>query len=125
MLKRNFYVFLATLVMISILASCGPLGTQLKDVVDMTPKEKASWMIGVYNTEAEDYKRQVARPGLTEPEKDTLRKKKTALTQAWNAIAVYDSFVQSGVNPSKEVEMKAMGMIDALVMIVLPYTDPG
>ena len=81
---------------------------------DMTPKQKATMMMGAYNTLYDNYKFQVAQPNLTEEQKGILKGKKEILTNVWPLIALYDSTVSVGNVPPAELEVQILNMIDQL-----------
>lgn len=96
-----------------------------KSLSEMNPKERATWMMGIYNSQARDYKAMVARPDLTNEQKDTLRKKKAVLSQVWPLIKTYTAYVDSGATPTKDVEDQIITLINDLTALAIPVVTEG
>ena len=79
-----------------------------------TPKEKAVWMMGIYNRQFDDYEAMVARPDLTDAQKDILRQKKKVLVEVKPLIAAYDGYVQQGAAPSPQLEAQITDLLNQL-----------
>ena len=76
----------------------------VKTLDEMTPMEKAVWMLSVYNAQYEDYKFQAARVDLDEERKAVLRVKKKILTEVYPLISVYSGYAGSGIIPAIDLE---------------------
>ena len=98
-------------------------GQGIKLLSEMEPKEKATWMLSVYNSQAKDYKRMVQRPDLTNDQKAMLRNKKDIAKKLWPLINTYRTYVNSGAVPTREVEDQIVGLINDLTVLVLPYVS--
>lgn len=121
MLQRKArWVFIFFVVL---LAACATSG--LKSFDDMTHKERATWMMGVYNSQARDYKALVARSDLTNSQKEALRYRKELLTQLWPLINTYTVYVDSGAVPTKEVEDAIIRIINEMSATTLPLLEGG
>jgi hypothetical protein len=84
---------------------------------DMTPKEKATWLMAAYNREYDRYLAQAANPaGLSEDMKTVLRAKKQAMIVAWPLVRAYVEMVDQGV-VSVQTEEAALKAIEALLGI--------
>jgi len=81
----------------------------------LTPKGKAAFAMSIYNTEYENYKADVAKPGLTKKEVKFLRKKKEILTKIYPVIQMYANYVQSGMVPPEEVEEQLINLLSLLM----------
>jgi len=79
-----------------------------------TPKEKAVWMMGIYNRQFDDYQSMVGRPDLTDAQKQILGQKKKTLVEAKPLIAAYDGYVQQGSVPSPELEAQITDLLNQL-----------
>lgn len=126
--RRNLMivVFLSLALMLAVSFSCIPQagkGQGIKPLSEMTPKEKATWMMSVYSAQAEDYKRMVKRPDLTNAQKAILRNKKDVAKKVWPLINTYRTYVNSGAVPTREVEDEIIGLINDLTVLVLPYVS--
>lgn len=126
--KRNLMivVFLCLAVMLAISFSCIPQagkGQGIKPLSEMTPKEKATWMMSVYSAQAEDYKRMVKRSDLTNAQKAILRNKKDVAKRVWPLINTYRTYVNAGAVPTREVEDEIIGLINDLTVLILPYVS--
>lgn len=124
--KQTFVVMfiLSILLMAAITISCIPQAGKeagVKPLAEMTPKEKATWMMGVYNAQAADYKRMVVRTDLTDDQKDILRQKKVIAVQVWPLINTYRTYVNAGAVPIREVEDQIIALINDLTVLVLPH----
>lgn len=93
----------------------------VKPLSEMTPKEKATWMMGVYNAQAADYKAMVVRTDLTDDQKVVLRQKKEIAVQVWPLINTYRTYVNAGAVPTREVEDQIIALINDLTVLVLPH----
>ena len=84
---------------------------------DMTPKQKAVWMMSVYNAQYADYQAKAAHPEtLTEDQVRILRVKKDALKVAWPLIKTFNVLVDTGA-PSGVVESRALEAVMAILEI--------
>lgn len=123
--RRNIMivVFLSLAVMLAVSFSCIPQagkGQGMKPLSEMTPKEKATWMMNVYSAQAEDYKSMIKRPDLTNEQKAILRNKKDVAEKVWPLINTYRTYVNSGAVPTREVEGEIIELINDLTVLVLP-----
>jgi hypothetical protein len=105
-MKRKFPAFfLIGLVSIFLLAACAP---GQKPISQMSPKEKAAWMMGTYNAQYDDYLAMATQPGLTDAQKEVLKAKKKILQEVWDPIKLYAFYVDQGGVPSPELEAQIM-----------------
>ena len=109
---RRLQVSLVLVVAVLFLIGC-PQG--MKSLDEMTPQEKAVWMLSVYNAQYDDYLFQVDKPDLTEDDKKILREKKEILKEVYPLIELYTGYVDSGVIPTLETETLIMQNIDRLL----------
>ena len=98
-------------------------GDGMKTIAEMTPKERATWMFGVYNSQARDYKQMVKRTDLTNDQKQVLREKKKIAQKVWPLINTYRTYVNSGAVPTREVEDEIIGLINDLTALALPQLE--
>ena len=108
------------------LVSCIPpqgAGDGMKSLSEMTPKEKATWMMGIYNSQAKDYKEMIKRPNLTNDQKQVLRNKKEVAKKIWPLLNTYRTYVNSGAVPTRQTEDQIIGLINELTGLVLPKLE--
>ncbi len=124
-LRKAEYMFLILLAVVFLVSCVTDQDKGLKSFADMSHKERATWMMGIYNSQARDYKAMVARPDLTNAQKDILRKKKAALTEVYPLISTYTTYIESGAIPTKIVEDEILKIINDLTTLVLPQMVGG
>lgn len=103
--------------------------SQTKSYQEMTPKERGTWMLSMYNSQYEDYMmttgytknfqgewEKTSSPELTESQKEVLRDKKKLLTEVYPAIKVYVGYAESGVIPDADLETMIVSKINQLIM---------
>jgi len=122
---RRALFFVLVILFVSLLAGC-PM-QQAKSVQDMTPKERVTWMLGVYNSQYSDYMTvtghtrgadggwtKTSAPQLSDGQREVLRQKKQALQKVYPLIKAYDGYVSSGVTPSRAMEDEIVGILNSL-----------
>lgn len=90
----------------------------IKPISEMTPKEKATFFLSVYNDQAINYKTLASDPTLTEDQKVILRQKKKLMTEVYPLIFLYSSHVDSGEVPDHATEMAIINYLDRLGKMV-------
>lgn len=101
---QKTFMPITTVLVCLLLSSCAWFQEQVKEFQDMGPKEKALWMMSVYNQTYAAYQAKVAAPDeLTDADKEVMRATKTVLKKAWPLIKSYNSMVNSGVTDSATV----------------------
>jgi hypothetical protein len=115
--RKSIYLIVVVFLLVSF--GCIHKEGSLKPVSEMTPKEKATFFMSVYNSQAEDYKAMIAKPNLTNEQKQVLRKKKEVLTQVYPLIQSYTTYVDAGAVPSPEVEASITDLINELTSTAL------
>jgi len=115
--RKSIYLIVVAFLLVSF--GCMHKEGSLKPVSEMTPKEKATFFMSVYNSQAEDYKAMVAKPSLTNEQKQVLREKKKVLTQVYPLIKTYTSYVDAGAVPTPEVEASITNLINQLTSTAL------
>lgn len=103
-------------IMILFLFACAPFtsGTKTISFSDMSPQQKVTWAMGVYNAAYADYQVQSEWPDLTEVEKQTLREKKKMLIDLHSAIELYDAVAARNDVSDSELESGIMSIISQL-----------
>lgn len=105
---------LLPLFLIILLMGCAQLG--LKSPQDMTPQEKALWMTNVYNAQYDSYLEWVAKPDLTEKQKDILRIQKEILVEVEEPLELYTKYIEQGALPPGELEAFLIKQLNRLMM---------
>lgn len=104
------------IILVLFLVACA--GQDVKPVSEMTPKEKATWMLSMYNKQYDDYLVVAAKPDLTEAQKEVLRKKKKIMQEVYPLIELYSSYVEAGSVPTKETEAQIINYLNELATLV-------
>jgi len=119
--KYNLFVIL---IILTFLAGCLTLNiNKPKLISEMTAKERGAWFLGVYNSQDKDYRNMVARSDLTNDQKRVLRDKKIIMTQVYPIIKTYNTYIDSGAVPTKEVEDQIIKLINNLTGLVVPMLE--
>ncbi len=116
-MKRRITVVALAMVILAMVAGCATLG--LQDFTKMSPKQKATYFMGVYNRQYADYKTQVAMPNLTADQKKMLTIRKQVLTQVYPLISTYDLAVASGQPTTRAQEDAIMALFNQLASLVV------
>jgi hypothetical protein len=114
-LKKNaIIVFLFSLILIGI-AGCAMMGA--KPYSEMTPKERATYVLSTYNQQYELYLKEATAPNLSESKKEILRKKKELMVQMYPYIGTYANYAKQGAFAPEDVEMALMKIMDKLLQL--------
>jgi len=106
---------IAILLSLMFVMSCAHGG---KSFTEMTPVEKATWMLSVYNAQYADYQFQSARTDLDEERKEVLRTKKKILSEVYPMISVYSGYAGSGVIPAVDLENAIIVNLERLLYMM-------
>ncbi len=117
MRKNIFILFIAFLLLVPY--GCMHKEGSLKPFSEMSPMEKATFFMSVYNSQAEDYKAMVAKPNLTNDQKQVLRNKKKLLSEVYPLIGAYTTYVDAGAMPDAATEAAIMEIINQLTSTAL------
>ena len=111
-----------------LMAGCNEKGT--KGLSDMTPMERASYMLVTYNTQYDDYMIttgyskdaydvwvKTTSPDLSEDQIEILQKKKAILTKVKPLINLYVMLTQGGEVPGVEIQQEIMALLLSLASI--------
>lgn len=110
--KRAIFCLLVVVFMVGCTANLA-----LKPWSEQTPKERLTWMLGIYNAQDRDYRAMAALPSLTEGQKKMMATKKAIMTQVYPLISLYGSVVEAGGIPSHETEQQILNMLNQLQMV--------
>jgi len=111
--KRSILLVLA----IFIVAGCQTLNVNAKPWAQQTPKERANFMLGVYNAQYDDTMRMATDPLSTPAQKSIVVKKKAILTQIRPLLTVYLVMVDAGMTPTPEDEAALLALINQLATL--------
>lgn len=104
---------LLVIILIAMFLGCATTG---KSISQMSPQEKATWMMSVYNAQYEDYKAVASMADTLTPEaKDILRAKKDILESVWPMIKMYNGYIDTGAIPDKELEDAIINQLNRLL----------
>jgi len=112
---HRVFVLIALMVMAVALTSCALRpGPEEK----LTPIEKAKktgiWMMDTYSAQYDDYQAMVAKPDLTDAQKQILKVKYEVLKEAEPLIKAFNASVDTGTLPSPELESRIMDLLTRL-----------
>lgn len=117
---RNRKASLLLIFAIFLVAGCSNGCTQAGNVATtfqkMTPKEKSTYFMGVYNRQFNDTMVLANTPNLSEEQKKVVRTKKDILTRMYPAISTYDQVAVAGGTPSAEIEAGIQILIEQLML---------
>jgi len=112
---------------------CSWIQKTTKGFTDMTPKEKSTFFMGVYNKNFDETMAIAQKPTLTEDEKKMVRVKKEILTHMYSAMAAYNllavdnPLITDNVAAAivREAEIRKLidellGLVDRLVAATIP-----
>lgn len=116
--RRSLYPVLVVLLLVAC-GACTAMKEMGKTVAEMTPKQKAAWMMSSYSDQYDDYLAKVALPNLSNEEKQVLRAKKKVLTTIYPLIQAYDMAVASDRPPTEESTAEIMKLIADLASMVV------
>lgn len=91
--------------------------SQGKGWSEMSPKEQAANLLGVYNRQYDLYLREATSPNLTDEKREILRDKKTALVELYPYLKTYSDYAARGEFAPADVEILVMGILDRLLGI--------
>ena len=115
--RKSFVCFLLILF---VLVGCAPFGSERPIPVEkMTPTQKATWFMTIYNSQFEIHKAEAAQPNLSEAKRKYLNDKKALLTEVWPLIKLYNSYVETGAITSVETEDQIIMLINRILMKTL------
>ena len=99
------------------LAGCSTLSVNAKPWAQQTPKERANFMLGIYNSQYDDTLRMATDPLSTDAQKAMVVKKKAILGQIRPLLTAYLVMVDAGMRPTPEDEAALLNLINQLATI--------
>ena len=108
-------LILLFMITVFFLAGClAGILSDVKSIVDMTPKEKATLFNKLYVAQYDDYIQMVAVNSLSEEQKQILRAKKKALVEVQPLLLQYSNYVAMGLKPTPALEAEILKLLNAL-----------
>jgi hypothetical protein len=116
MRKIPILFLISVMLCVPMIAACPGGGG--KSFVEQSPTERATWMMGIYNSQYRDYMNVVSQPNLSDTQKDILKTKKQILTELYPLIGVYADMVAAdpSIPPDRETEDKILALINRLLV---------
>jgi hypothetical protein len=87
-------------------------GKDAKSFTDMTTKEKASFLMSVYNKQYDSYAQMWKQPDRTEEMQKVLDAKYEWLKKLYPVVDAYAGYAESGVLPPASMEDLALSLIN-------------
>lgn len=116
--KPGIEIIGVSLIALAFAASC-TYNTGAVPYSSMTPKEKASFFMSVYNKQYDNYVDVFTKPGeLTDEQKEIMRKKRDLLGKVYPLIANYADYVAAGTVPSADKEQAIIKLLDQLATMM-------
>jgi hypothetical protein len=108
-------IVISVLLTMSLMAlqGCSYMGG--KSWTEMSPKERATQVMGIYNNQYDLYLREAKSENLTETKKEVLREKKKLLTELYPYLEMYASYADTDTFAPADVEMAVMKIMDKLL----------
>lgn len=113
-MKRKLYISVA--IMILLCFACTANMT-MKPWSEQTPKDRLTWMLGIYNAQDRDYRAMSAMSNLTDAQKKVLQSKKKIMVQVYPLIDVYRVTVEAGGTPSHDTEQTILNLLNQLTAV--------
>jgi hypothetical protein len=108
-----FSLGVALVLLLASLYGCASMGG--KSWAQMSPKERATQIMSIYNDQYELYLREAKIPELTEAKKEVLREKKKLLTELYPYIGMYSGYAEKDIFAPADIEMAVMSVMDKLL----------
>ena len=109
--------FLIVILIFVFVAGCSAMtgGGDLKSWGEMSTKEKATFLMSVYNKQYDSYMQLYAKDNRTEADNKYLRDKKVALEIVYPYIDTYAQYADTGTIPPATVEQAALEAVNKLL----------
>ena len=117
MRNRKVLQILFLLVLVAGLAGCATMSVNARPWAQQTPKERANFILGVYNAQYDDTMRMATDPLASPAQKAIVVKKKSVLKQIQPILSLYIQAVDQGMSVSPEDEAALLALINQLAAI--------
>ena len=107
--RRFFATTGILLILATALAGCASFNAKTWN--DFTPKDKATFLNGMYSQEYEAYMADAKRPDLTEQERVVMRAKKKVFFQVHPLLELYSQYADKGQIPPGGLETQIFRLL--------------
>jgi hypothetical protein len=117
-LKRHICLILViTLLLVIVMQFCQgcAVAPGAKSYAEMTPQERATYVLSVYNDQYDLYLKEAKIPDKTEEKKEVMRQKKKLMQELYPYIGVYADYADAGEFAPEDVEMAVMSIMNKLM----------
>ena len=101
-----------------ILSFVGCNGSELKPIGEMTASEFSVYVHSIYNSQYDQYMADVIQPNLSEDQKKILKTKKIILTEMYDPMMLFTSYVKSGAIPPDELRIRVTAILNNLIELM-------
>ena len=105
-------VVISIIIALSLSLSCSQMLSEAKPFNRMTTKEKAVYLMSMYNKQYDEYLNLYKKGNYSEAEVKVLQTKHKFLKELHPYIGLYVSYADSGQLPPEEVERKLIAIIN-------------
>lgn len=102
-------------VFLMVLVACPPQQGAVKSVSDMTPKEKATFVMSMYNKQYDEYLAMYNKGEWTDAEKKIMNVKYEALGELYPYIKIYADYAEEGILAPATTEKAMLATVDKLL----------
>ena len=114
-MKRNLSIVAALVLLLALLACTANM--TMKPWSEQTPKDRLTWMLGIYNAQDRDYRAMTAMPNLTPAQKQVLQNKKAIMVKVYPLIDTYRTVVNQGGIPDQATEQSILNLLNQLTAV--------
>ena len=101
-------------ILVLFIAGCATMSVNAKPWAKQTPKERANFMLGIYNAQYDDTMRMATDPNTTVDQKAMVVRKKAILKKIRPLLSAYLIYVDQGMTPSVDDEAALLNLINEL-----------
>ena len=113
-MKKTKLILLLIVTVFFLTGCLAEILSNVKSIVDMTPKEKATLFNNLYVAQYDDYMQMVTGGVLSEEQKKVLRAKKKALVKVRPLLLQYSNYVAMGLKPTPALEAEILKLLNEL-----------
>lgn len=114
-LLRGSAVFLVFSLCFYAVINCAAVMAPQKSFPEMSPKEKAIYVMSMYNKQYDQYLALYEKGNHSEEEKRILQTKYDMLKELHPYVGIYLSYSETGVLPAATIEEKLIALINRMV----------
>lgn len=115
--KKAAFLFLALALVLPLMLTGCPsiMGGEVQSFADMSPKQKAVFVMDIYNKQYDSYLDLYRKGEWTDAEKKTLQVKYDLLQELHPYIEMFNSYAEKGVMPPADVEQALISVVNKLI----------